>query len=273
MKKSLLLLILPLTLLSCQTNDIATVSGTATVRFSLDGFTPIQTRTAIEESDMTDLWLFDFMGDEELQSVHITDMSNISIDMSYGHHRVCFVASRGDSPYVDSSSKTISWSIPRDTFWGSLSINVVPSSNGTSVSVTLNRVATRLRIVITDQVPANISSVSVTPAIWYKGLCYETGEAADAVTEERTVQVPSSYIGTSSLVVNFFGLSDSGEWLTDINVKATDTSGNIIGQSTITDAPFIRNRSTEYSGPLFGSSNAWTILLNDVWESPYNGTW
>lgn len=277
MKKTILLLTLPL-LIACQQNHDDQHLGYATVNFTLNGFAPILTRSSLAESDMTNLWLFDFVGDECVQSIHwsSTDpaFSSPSAPLSYGTHHICFVTSRGDDPAIDASTRVLSWSVPRDTFWGDVSLNVGASSTGSSVSVTLDRVATKLRILITDEVPASIVSVSATPSEWYYGLNYETGAAAGELLKERVVYVPSSYIGTSGLLaINFFGLSDSGEWMTDVLVKAVGADNAILGQTTISDAPFVRNRSTEYSGPLFGSSSAWTILLNDIWESPYNGTW
>lgn len=272
MKKYLFLL--PLALIACQSHDVDPLNGSATIHFDVKGFTPIQTRTAIDESDMTDLWLFDFVGDNEVQAVHLTDFASTSLNLTYGAHRVCLVASRGGEPTVDSNAKTIIWATPRDTFWGDVELNVVASSNGTSANVTLNRVATKLRISITDEVPDGISKVLVTPNVWYTGISYETGEAAGEVNAERSINVPSSYVGTSgSLVMNFFGMSDSGEWMTDLLVKATDADGNVLGQATIEDAPFVRNRSTEYSGPLFGSKSGWSITLNDEWATSYTGTW
>lgn len=268
------LFLLPLALLACQSHDVEPMKGSATIHFNVEGFTPIQTRTALAESDMTDLWLFDFVGDSEVQAVHLTDFSAPSLDMTYGAHRVCLVAARGDDPTVDTPAKTITWNIPRDTFWGAVELNVGASSNGSSVSVSLNRVATKLRIEITDEVPDGIAKVSVTPSSWFYGLNYETGEAAGELIKERSVDVPTSYVGTSgTLAVNFFGISDSGEWMTDVAVKATDAGGNVMGQATITNAPFIRNRSTEYSGPLFGSASGWVITLNDEWDDAYTGTW
>lgn len=271
MKKYLFLL--PLMLMACQQADEVATTGTAHITFNVAGFAPI-TRTALAESDMTDLWLFDFVGDNEVQAVHLTDFNAPSLDMTYGTHRVCLVAARGDEPTINETTRTITWNVPRDTFWGAVELNVGATNNNSSVSVTLDRVATRLRILITDEVPSGIVSVSATPSEWYYALNYEEGTAAGELMKERVVNVPSNYVGTSgTLAINFFGISDSGEWMTDVLVKAIGSNNAVIGQATINNAPFVRNRVTDYSGPLFGSSSGWSINLNDEWDESYTGTW
>ena len=91
---------------------------------------------------------------------------------------------------------------------------------------------------------------------------------------ERSVSVPASYIGTTeSLSMSIFGFSTETEWTTDISIKAANSSGDVIGQTSIENVTFKRNRSTEYSGPLFGSIGEMTVSLNDDWEDPNIGTW
>ena len=44
-----------------------------------------------------------------------------------------------------------------------------------------------------------------------------------------------------------------------INCKAANNA--VLGSATITSAPFVRNRVSEYTGPLFGDSGAMTLSL------------
>ena len=111
------------------------------------------TRATLAELNLTDLWIFDYVGAELKQTIHqaSTDASfgSASLSLDYGEHTLCFVASRGSEPTV--TAPTISWVKPSDTFWAALSLNVQPASSA-SQSVTLHRVATRLRIAITDEI-------------------------------------------------------------------------------------------------------------------------
>ena len=233
------------------------------------------TRATMSEVSMTDLWLFDYIGDELQQTIHQTatdaNFGTPAINASYGDHTIYFVASRGDSPTIDGS--VISWTKPSDTFWASRSITIAPSTSS-SQTVSLQRVATRLRLTVTDEIPATLSQLCVTPSHWYYGFNYLTGEAVDDRQTERTVNVPASYIGTTGqLYANFFSLSPSTAWQTDITLKAKDGDGGVISQIGIADVPLERNRVTNYSGPLFSASRTSSVTADGEWGEEINGTW
>lgn len=228
-------------------------------------------------NEMTDLWVYDYMGGKLIQSLHQAagdeNWGKPKMSLAYGEHHIYFVASRGGDPAVDQSGHVISWGTVRDTFWKDYEVNVVSTSNGNR-AVTLDRVATKLRIVVDDEVPTGCASVSITPDRWYYGLDYMTGEAVTAQKKAVTVQVPESYVGTiGQLAVSVFGLSGANEWTTNVSIIATDGSGNTMGSASINGAPFKRNRATEYHGALFGSAGSMVVSINDDWEDSKTGTW
>ena len=259
-----------------------TSQQTVTFRLSTDGWTSSSqslTRGALtaDEAEMTDLWVFDYVGDELVQSEAYTpeddDWGSPSLTLKLGTHHIYFVASRGDNPAVNDETQTITWGTPKDTFWASLTLTVT-SGGATQQRVTLNRVATKMRLQVSDLVPADIATLNVTPSTWYFGLNYSTGAATDAKTQQRTVSVPASYAGTiGQLAASFFGISDAAEWQTDILVTAKDGEGNILGTATITDAPFQRNRVSVFSGHLFNGQGAMDVTLDGTWIDDYTTTW
>ncbi|MBR5884508.1 MAG: hypothetical protein IKZ17_04685 [Bacteroidaceae bacterium] len=290
MKKLMIGLAAALMLQSCeyvQVEDLAeleenTSQKTVTFRLSTDDWSknaiPL-TRGAMtaDDTEMTDLWVFDYVGDELVQSEAYTpeddDWGAPSLTLKLGTHHIYFVASRGDQPTVDEDAETITWGTPKDTFWALLTLNVTSGGN-TSQSVTLNRVATKMRLQINDLVPEGITTLNIIPDTWYFGLNYTTGTATASETRERSVTVPSAYIGTTGrLVASFFGLSDATEWQTDIAVTAKDGDGNVIGSATITDAPFQRNRVSVFSGNLFNGSGSMDVTLDGTWIDDYTTTW
>lgn len=249
-----------------------------TVTFSCQSFAITQmarTRATMSEVSMTDLWLFDYVGGTLQQTIHQTatdtNFGTPSIDADYGEHTFYFVASRGDTPSIDGS--IISWLKPSDTFWGSLSLNVQPSSAADN-PVTLHRVATRLRITVTDEVPDGLAKLCITPARWYYGLNILTGEATDERDTERSVNVPASYIGTTGqLTMSVFGMSPVSEWQTSVVVAAKTSSDAVINSITLSDVPLLRNRITSYSGTLFAASRSVSVTLTDEWTDEYTATW
>jgi len=196
-----------------------------------------------------------------------------SMVLSYGSHHIYFVASRGEGATLNADSHVIEWELPRDTYWKDYTVDVVSTSNGNR-AVTLDRVATKLKITVNDEVPATCASISFTPSQWYYGWDYVAGTPALSRNTERVVTVPASYVGTAGqLTASIFGLSGRSEWTTDVVLSSKDADNNVIGSVTIIGAPFISNRSTEYSGNLFGSSNGIDVTLSTDWLSPVVATW
>jgi hypothetical protein len=222
---------------------------------------------------MTDLWVFDYVGDNLMQQVHQTVESDgwgePTMPLTIGTHHVYFVASRGVSPVVD--GQTITWSSVRDTFWKDYEVTVVNTSNGNR-AVTLDRVVSKLKVTINDEIPTGAATLSVTPATWHYGLNIRTGAAcSDHNNTPMSVSIPSGYIGTTGLAASFYTISASEEWTTDVAVAIKDGNGTTLGSATIDDAPMKGNRSAEYSGNMFSGSNAMTVGLNTTWDSPVVG--
>ena len=225
--------------------------------------------------DMTDLWVFDYVDDVCVQTVHQIpsdeSFGKPSMKLTHGSHHVYFVASRGESPVVDDAAHTVTWEKPSDTFWTDYEVTVTSTSNGNR-AVTLGRVATRLKVTVLDEIPQGCSAIAVKPSVWYYGLDFVTGEAVSQRTQDRVVSVPSSYVGTSGqLTVSIFGLSPAQEWESDVSVRAMDADGNVMGSASIVHAPFLRNRSTEYSGCLFATPVGHDLSLSTAWSDPHVG--
>lgn len=250
---------------------------TFTVKGDFNAATFTRGYLSADGKDMTDLWVFDYVDGVCVQSVHQTAEDEAwgkpTMALAYGSHHVYFVASRGEGATMDAEGHTITWTGPRDTFWKDYEVEVVSTSNGNR-AVTLDRVATKLKMTVNDEVPDGCAAVVVTPARWYYGWDYVNGVAVAAQQTERRVEVPESYVGTTDkLGVAIFGLSGADEWVTNVSIQAQDADGGVLGSATITGAPFKSNRSTEYSGNLFGSAGGLDVSVNAAWENPKTGTW
>lgn len=251
--------------------------GLCRVTFSVGGDFGGMTRAiAVGESNMTDLWVYDYVGGEhkkgERQMSTQSGFGTVTMVLPYGRHSLYFVASRGTDPSEDVSD-VISWRIPGDTFWASVELDI---NNGMAkqVDVRLKRVATCLMVAIDDVVPSGMQRISVSPSVWYYGLNYVTGEACEAANKrERSVDVPGSYVGTSGMSVSFYGLSGTKEWTADFDVTAYNADDVVIGKASVANAPFRQNRVTRYSGKLFSSDAGFSVTLDDEWDDRYDGKW
>lgn len=279
MKKYFILMAAAL-LCACQSEDESVKNdGAQAIRFEISGDfnSPTFTRSLSADGvEMTDLWIFDFVNEECVQSLHLTPEDDgwdaPEMTLAMGNHNVCFVASRGGDPVLDESAQTITWGSPRDAFWADKDVTI--SQGSSAVAVELARVATKLKVVVNDKVPANAASIVVKPERWYYGINYWTGEPAGMKTQERSVSIPASYVGTTGqLAASFFGISAKNEWTTNVDISAKDADGNVMATVAITGAPFKANRATEYSGRLFGEDAGMTVSLSEEWESAHVGTW
>ena len=235
------------------------------------------TRATLSELNLTDLWIFDYAGDELKQTIHqaSTDAAfgSASLSLDYGEHTFYFVASRGIDPVIDTEAKTIVWGSVRDTFHASLSIDVKPSS-ATSQAVTLSRCVGRLRITATDVVPENAAKLTITPSMWYYGLNYQTGEAVGSSTSPIVVNIPSSYVGTQNLVTSCYTVSGSSAWQTNITVSLIASDESSLGSVTIPDVPIKRNHITSYSGGIVGAGRSISVnASDDDWVDDGNVNW
>ena len=232
-----------------------------------------RTRATLEDAKIKDLWLFDYVGGELAQSVHqsSTDagFGSVSLGVTYGSHTFYAVASAGTD--ATTSATTITWGKPGDTFYLSKSVDVQPS--GTSVSMLLKRVSTRLRVSVTDELPADMTSLTVT-AMWYYAFDYLSGEAAGAQVATRSVSVPSSYAGTTGqLIAGFHSLCPIAGYNTDITIAARRADESAIKEVVMSDVPFQRNRQSAVSGGLSSTSRGLSLSVDDQWDDDYTAAW
>ena len=284
MKKMMMALASALMMLSCTSdesqNDQPTGWESKTITFTFgDVITQhAMTRADVSTLDLTDLWMFDYIGDELQQTVHqsSTDdgFGSISASMGYGDHTLYFVASRGTTPTSDTDAQTITWVKPSDTFWATATVTVSPSSES-SQAVSLSRVATRLRITVNDEVPAQAAKFVITPAQWYYGIDYTTGNGiAPSANQPREVNIPSSYIGTSGqLAIAIFGFVPSADWHTDITAALKASDESTLGLVTLEDVEMKRNITTAYSGGILGTAKSFTLSADDAWGDEDVHTW
>ncbi len=304
MKKSFLMITMLAMLLACSdepgqttltVNDAPDATDTVTIRFDIPPLCEQRpmtrgsqsdstlrgsrsdvagTRSTLADAAMTDLWVMDFAGDELVQTIHQSSTDDgfgiVAVTTETGSHTFCFVASRGTDATLDGG--VITWAKPSDTFWHSVTMDVTPQTS-TAQSVELQRVATRLRIVVTDEVPATLSTLKITAASWHAGLNAKTGQPTAAAERVTTISVPSSYIGTTgTLTASVFGLCGD-DYTTDVTVQALDASSGEIAAVALADVPIKRNTVTQYSGPLFSRQPTFTLTAADGWSDDIILTW
>jgi hypothetical protein len=286
MRKNIFLLMgIAAVLAACENNIDGLTDNNATgdrhtVRFNVEGDFQQQAMTrgslAADGKEMTDLWLLDYKDGQLAQQLHQTatdaDFGSPQMALDYGQHTLYFVCSRGKAPTLSTAEHIVTWGTVSDTFYKQLTIDVT-SGTGDVQTVTLQRVATKLSIVVADAIPAGTEAVVITPSTWYYALDYLTGLPTDSQTSDIELTLGASFAGRENVSLSVFGLSGATEWTTDISVRALDGDDDIMGQAVIRNAPFKANRVTKYTGNLFSGDGSFSIALNGEWDSEYSGEW
>ena len=226
---------------------------------------------------MTDLWIFDYIGDECVQTIHQNsgddDFGEPSLSLVYGAHHIYFVASRGVDPDLNEEDHIIVWSSVRDTFWQDYEVTISRTSD-TEHDVTLDRVVSKLKVTVNDRIPEGCAKLIIEPAKWYYGLDYTDGSMAWESNDEISVSIPSNYIGTvGNLSASFFTMSSDDEWTTDVTISSSGSGNSVLGSVSIDNVPLKANRSTNYSGSLFSGRQPFLITLNEEWTDDVVLTW
>lgn len=280
----LYIIILAALFVACNNENSSVLDGSPVkMTFAISGdFTLTShdfTRSLIADGkDMTDVWVLDYVDGELKQQLHQAsddaDFGSPTMNLSLGTHHIYFVASRGFEATLNTDDHTMTFGTVRDTFWKDYAITITSGTASSSRSVTLDRVVTKLKVVFSDAIPTGAATFNVTPATWYYGFNYQTGNPTATINSQTTtVSIPSSEIGVANESVSIFGFSSATEWTTNIAINCKAASDAVLGSATITSAPFVRNRVSEYTGPLFGDSGAMTLSLNATWDDSYTGTW
>lgn len=260
---------------SIKTNAIITFSCAGDFTLS----TKAMTRAlSADGKDMTDLWVLDYKDGALAQTaIHQTsedtDFGSPTVPLSLGNHHLYFIASRSQSASLNTDAHTLSFAKVRDTFYKDLALSVNASSSG-SRNVTLDRCVTKLRIVISDAIPEGAATISMTPATWYYGINYLTGELTTATPSQAiSITIPPASIGQTNLEASIFGFSVAEQWTTDVAIACKASDESTLGQATISSAPMRRNRVTEYSGKLFSGQSGFGVSLLSAWDADYIATW
>lgn len=141
----------------------------------------------------------------------------------------------------------------------------VDKSGGT-MSVTLGRVATRLRVSVDDQLPAGAQTMTVSAERWWHGLDYLDGSGTDNEQHDYEVDVSDGVTAAS-----FYSISPA-VWKSVVTVSV-ETSNSDKTESAQAEAEFYRNRTTTLHGNLFGSQRGATVTLNDKWGEEADKQW
>lgn len=222
-------------------------------------------------SALTDLWVLDYVDGVLVQSVHQAStedgFGSVPMSLTYGHHDVKFVASKGDVPVLGASA--LSWSKVKDTFVLDYPVDVAASTNGNRAPE-LKRAVSGVTLVMTDVVPSNAKSIKVE-YMRSQSLALPSLVASAASLSGVENDFPASWVGqTGSFSV--YTLCPTDEMTTDVHVVVTAKDGTTISDFTVADVQLKKNRITTLKGECFGRGSGFSVSIDDSWDEPFEVT-
>ena len=278
--RNLIILISLLFMVSCSTdtmNEDYTITETKQItfncvtQFTLDSY---ETR-ATDDISLMDLYVLDynFQTKELLQTKYFLT-SGLRVQLSLKDnvkHEIYFIMSGGESPILETTQNRIKWNKVGDTFRGLCVIDM--SNNTNSYSVTMQRMTAKLVINVMDNPSETIERFTITPDKWFNGLSYNTG--LSAYESNNTMSADITYNEEGNLSCECYTISNNIEWNTNITIKAYGKNNKLLGEASLVNAPFSRNKVTTYSGKLFSNSTSKTLFITTDynWNGINSKTW
>lgn len=288
MKKILLMATMLATLTACEhyelidepTNDKGEIVASKAFTFHLKGdFTTSfdeMTRAAVRlENDntagITDIWVLDYQDGKLVQQVHQTssdaDFGHPQMNLTYGHHDVKFIAAKGTEASLTASA--ISWGRVKDTFVLDYPVDVAASTNGNRAPE-LKRVISGLKVVMTDAIPTNAKTITLTLGKRSQSLTLP-GLSALPYSESSADIDCSSNIGVKGASVAIYTLAGDEEWTSTASIVAKDAQGKVITSVELPDVVLRKNRMTTLTGEVFNRTSGFSVAIDSEWDEDLTG--
>lgn len=163
----------------------------------------------------------------------------------------------------------------QDTFFKKIALTVTDSN--INQSVTMDRIVSQVTVDVTDAIPANAHSITVT-ARTYKYFFLSSGDitanplpynfSASQVGPvdnlKTTFIIPDVAKGTTNYKVSLLTLNNTDP--SSVLINCYDASNNVLGSVKVDNVTMHPNTQTILSGNLFGASNNFGVTLNGKWD-------
>lgn len=150
----------------------------------------------------------------------------------------------------------------RETFATTQAVNIT-NTDAVNLSVTINRIVSRLQVISSDGRTENAKSLRMTLSAGGKAFNPTTGRATSNTGFSNTVSVSASVGATSNSATYIF--LDSDEQTMDVTIDVLDEDNNSISQKVVQNVPFKRNSNTKITGNLYSAGVSSTFLLDTEW--------
>lgn len=150
----------------------------------------------------------------------------------------------------------------RETFVATQAVSIT-STDAVTLSATLNRIDSKLKIHSTDGCTENAVNVRTTFSAGGKAFNPTTGLATVNTGFVNTLPIQST-VGNPTNSISYLFLATDEQSMT-VTIDVLDAGGNSISHKVVTDVPFQRNRMTVLTGSLYSSGSNGSFQEETDW--------
>jgi hypothetical protein len=155
----------------------------------------------------------------------------------------------------------------RETFAYTQAVNIT-NTNDVTLSATLNRIVSKLKIHSTDGCTENAVNVRTTLSAGGKAFNPTTGLATSNTGFVNTLPIQST-VGNSTNSITYLFLA-TDEQTVNVTIDVLDAGGNSISHKVVANVPFKRNRQTVLSGSIYSAGVSGDFTVDTSWLDAYN---
>ena len=152
----------------------------------------------------------------------------------------------------------------RDMFSATQSVTITNTS-AVNLSATLSRVVSKLRVVSSENRPANVASVRLTLSAGGNAFSPTSGLAT---VNTGVVCTPgfNTEVGHASQS-NAYVFLATDEQSMDVTIDVLDGEGTNLYHKVVNNVPFMRNRMTKLTGSMYSASSSSSFLVETGWDT------
>ena len=150
----------------------------------------------------------------------------------------------------------------RETFVATQAVNIT-NTDAVSLSATLNRIVSKLKIHSTDGCTENAVSVRTTFSAGGKAFNPTTGMATSNTGFINVLPIQST-VGNSTNSISYLFLASDEQSMT-VTIDVLDADGNSISHKVVENVPFKRNRMTVLTGSLYSAGSTGSFQVETEW--------
>lgn len=227
-------------------------------------------KSRVSRASMADyadsLLCVDYMGGAAVQKLSQPSDKPFSVTMDYGEHELRFMGHSSTDWSVDEETGVFRAAKVTETFLKRVPLTVDENTEE-SLTVQMERVVTKLTLMIQDAIPAGVARVELTVGGHITALDMATGLGVAEEKKDFSIawDLDGNYTGVQGAKFTVYSFCEEGEFDLSLRVVARDAEGNVLADRSASGIPMLMNRCTVAKGRIFSMNGGVTFSEPGDW--------